>query len=34
VDDRAFPLFRAVTHLGVGKKEIARAIRAFLQVFR
>ncbi|MGZ8460291.1 MAG: threonine aldolase family protein [Candidatus Deferrimicrobiaceae bacterium] len=34
VDDRAFPLFRAVTHLGVGKKEIARAIRAFRKVFR
>lgn len=33
VDDRAFPLFRAVTHLGIGKKEIARAIRAFRQVF-
>ena len=34
VDDRTFPLFRAVTHLGVGKKEIARAIRAFRKVFR
>ena len=34
VDDRAFPLFRAVTHLGIGKKEIARALRAFRQVFR
>jgi threonine aldolase len=33
LDDRAFPRFRAVTHLGVGKKEIARAIRAFRQVF-
>ncbi len=33
VDDRAFPLFRAVTHLGIGKQEIARAIRAFRQVF-
>lgn len=33
VDDRAFPLFRAVTHLGIGKKEIGRAIRAFRQVF-
>ncbi len=33
LDDRAFPLFRAVTHLGVGKKEIARAVRAFRQVF-
>ena len=32
-DDRAFPLFRAVTHLGVGEKEIARAVRAFRQVF-
>ncbi len=33
LDDRAFPLFRVVTHLGVGKKEIARAVRAFRQVF-
>jgi len=33
VDNRAFPLFRAVTHLGVGKKEIVRAVRAFRQVF-
>jgi len=33
VDDRAFPVFRAVTHLGIGKKEIARAVRAFRQVF-
>jgi threonine aldolase len=33
VDDRSFPFFRAVTHLGIGKKEIARAVRAFRQVF-
>jgi threonine aldolase len=33
LDDRAFPLFRVVTHLGVGKKEIARAVRVFRQVF-
>lgn len=33
VDDRAFPRFRAVTHLGIGKQEIARAIRAFRDVF-
>jgi threonine aldolase len=33
VDDRAFPVFRAVIHLGIGKKEIARAVRAFRQVF-
>ena len=33
VDDRMFPLFRAVTHLGVGKKEIALALRAFRKVF-
>ncbi len=33
VDDRAYPLFRAVTHLGIGKKEIARAIRAFRRIF-
>ncbi len=33
VDDRMFPLFRAVTHLGIGKKEIARALRAFREIF-
>ncbi|MBI5576720.1 MAG: aminotransferase class I/II-fold pyridoxal phosphate-dependent enzyme [Deltaproteobacteria bacterium] len=33
VDDRMFPLFRAVTHLGIGKKEIARVLRAFREVF-
>jgi threonine aldolase len=33
VDDRAFPLFRAVTHLGLGKREIARAIRALRRAF-
>ena len=33
VDDRMFPLFRAVTHLGIGKTEIARALRAFREVF-
>ena len=32
LDDRTFPLFRAVTHLGIGKREIARAIRALRQV--
>lgn len=34
VDDRMFPLFRAVTHLGIGKKEIARALKVFREVFR
>lgn len=34
VDDRTFPVFRAVTHLGIGKQEIARAVRAFRQVFK
>ncbi len=33
LDDRAFPLFRAVTHLGIGKREIARALWAFRKVF-
>ena len=33
VDDRAFPVFRAVTHLGIGKKEVARVVRALRQVF-
>ncbi len=33
IDDRAFPVFRAVTHLGIGKKEVARVIRALRQVF-
>jgi threonine aldolase len=33
LDDRAFPVFRAVTHLGIGKKEVARVIRALRQVF-
>lgn len=31
-DDRAFPVLRAVTHLGIGKKEIARAARALREV--
>ncbi|MBI5418878.1 MAG: aminotransferase class I/II-fold pyridoxal phosphate-dependent enzyme [Deltaproteobacteria bacterium] len=34
LDDRAFPLFRAVTHLGIGKKDIARAVRALREVMR
>jgi threonine aldolase len=33
VDDRAFPVFRAVTHLGIGKKEVARVVRALRQIF-
>lgn len=33
VDDRAFPLVRAVTHLGLGKREIGRAVRAFRYAF-
>lgn len=33
VDDRAFPLIRVVAQLGVGKQGVARAIRAFRQVF-
>lgn len=32
LDDRAFPDFRAVTHLGIGKKEVARAVRALREV--
>lgn len=31
-DDRAFPLVRLVTHLGIGKKDIARAVRALREV--
>jgi len=33
LDDRNFPDFRAVTHLGIGKREIARAARALREVF-
>ncbi|HZW35513.1 MAG: threonine aldolase family protein [Deltaproteobacteria bacterium] len=33
LDDRGFPLFRAVTHLGIGEKEISRALRALREVF-
>ena len=33
LDDRGFPLFRAVTHLGIGKREIARAARALREAF-
>ncbi len=32
LDDRSFPLFRAVTHLGVGKAEVVRAVRAVREV--
>jgi len=33
LDDRGFPLFRAVTHLGIGKKDVSRAVRAIREVF-
>ena len=33
LDDRGFPLFRAVTHLGIGKREVARAARALREAF-
>lgn len=33
LDDRNYPVFRAVTHLGIGKREIARAARALREVF-
>ena len=33
LDDRNYPFFRAVTHLGIGKREIARAARALREVF-
>jgi len=33
LDDRNYPIFRAVTHLGIGKREIARAARALREVF-
>ncbi len=32
VDDRAFPLFRAVTHRGVGRRDVDRAAAAFRSV--
>jgi len=32
LDDRNFPLFRAVTHLGVGRREIALALRVVAEV--
>lgn len=33
LDDKAFPLFRAVIHLGIVKKDIARVARALREVF-
>lgn len=33
LDDRGFPLFRAVLHLGIGKKDVARTARALREVF-
>ncbi len=33
LDDRDYPVFRAVTHLGIGTREIARAVRALREVF-
>lgn len=33
LDDRNFPLFRAVTHLGIGRKDVARAVRALRDAF-
>lgn len=32
LDDRAFPDFRAVTHLGIGEREISRALRALREI--
>lgn len=32
IDDRNFPLFRAVTHLGVGRRDVDRAAAAFRAV--
>jgi len=32
LDDRVFPLFRAVTHLGIGRRDIGRAARAIREV--
>ncbi len=32
LDDRGFPLFRAVTHLGVGRRDVDRAAKAFRAV--
>ncbi|MGE5189178.1 MAG: threonine aldolase family protein [Gemmatimonadota bacterium] len=33
VDDRAFPLFRAVTHQGIGRRDVDRAAKALRAVF-
>jgi threonine aldolase len=33
LDDRNFPLLRAVTHIGIGKKDISRTVRAVREVF-
>jgi threonine aldolase len=33
LDDRSFPMFRAVAHLGIGRREIARSARALRDVF-
>lgn len=33
LDDRHFPRFRAVTHLGIGKREIARAANGLREIF-
>ena len=32
VDDRGFPLLRAVTHLGVSRRDVERAAKAFRSV--
>ncbi|HSL91334.1 MAG TPA: beta-eliminating lyase-related protein, partial [Candidatus Limnocylindrales bacterium] len=33
LDDRGFPLFRAVIHMGIGKREISRVARALREIF-
>jgi threonine aldolase len=33
LDDRGFPLFRAVLHMGIGKKDVSRVARTLREVF-
>ena len=33
LDDRGFPLFRAVLHMGIGRKDVSRVARALREIF-
>jgi threonine aldolase len=33
LDDRGYPLFRAVLHMGIGRKDVSRVARALREVF-